>query len=267
MTKCRSCGTDNPEDSKFCTGCGAGLTPPPAPGGGTCAGCGAGLASDSSFCVECGRPVAAAGNAAPAHCTGCGAKLDPGSAFCTGCGAPVGQAAGGTTAGAPAGDMEAALAAYWSGLEGRLAQAGFEKLGLAAGLDADRIWKRQRFDLAKAGKVTTLCAVKWVPGPLTVGAVQVYSQTVFNFGSTQKALLARSSFQPLVVYPVLVAPAFPPEVQAFLDSHWPKRLQAYEYPVVAALGTREIACHRSTPVWGLAFHAGIKREAETLFQP
>ena len=267
MIKCRSCGTDNPEDSKFCTGCGAGMASPAPAGGAPCAGCGAAIPDDSRFCVACGRPVAAASVATLAHCTGCGAKLEPGSAFCTGCGAPAGGAGAGTAVGAPPGDMDAALAAYWNELEGRLTQAGFEKLGPVAGLDADRVYKRQRFDLAKAGKVTTLCAVKWVPGPLTAGAVQVYSQTVFNFGSTQKGFLARSSFQPLVVYPVLVSPACPPEVQAFLDSHWPKRLQAYEFPVAVSLGTRELACHRSTPVWGLAFHAGIKREAETLFQP
>lgn len=84
--------------------------------------------------------------------------------------------------------------------------------------------------------MTTHCAVKWVPGTLTADAVRLYSKTVFNFGSSQKAFLARSSFQPLVVYPVTVSPACPPDVQAFLNSHWPKRLRAYEFPAVAAGG-------------------------------
>jgi len=70
-----------------------------------------------------------------------------------------------------------------------------------------------------------------------------------------------------VVYPVILSPACPPEAQAFLSSHWPKRFQAYEFPVVLALATKELFCHRSTPVWGLAFHAGFVREAETLFRP
>lgn len=269
MVKCQSCGTDNPEDSKFCTGCGATLVPPAPDGGALCAGCGAAIPADSSFCVSCGRPVGAPAEPTPSHCTGCGAKLEPGSGFCTACGVPVATAAtpaGGVPPGA-AGDMEAALAAYWAGLEKHFAQYGFEAVGQMAGLDADRVFKRQRFDLAKAGKVTTLCAVKWVPGSLTAEATRLYSQTVFNFGSSQKGLLARSSFQPLVVYPVIVSAACPPEVQAFLNSHWPKRLQAYEFPVVVALGSRELFCHRSTPVWGMAFHAGIKREAEALFQP
>lgn len=270
MIKCQSCGLDNPEDSKFCTGCGANLTPPAPAGEATCAGCGAAIPTDSKFCVSCGQPVGPSGSPTPAHCTNCGGKLDPDSKFCATCGASVGapplpgEAA---FSSAPTGDLESELAAYWAALDNRLAQHGFERLGQVAGLDADRVFKRQRFDLAKAGKVTTLCAVKWVPGTLTSDAVRLYSQTVFNFGSSQKEFLARSSFQPLVVYPVLVSPVCPPDVQAFLNSHWPKRLQAYEFPAVAALSSKELFCHRSTPVWGLAFHAGIKREAESLFQP
>jgi len=163
--------------------------------------------------------------------------------------------------------MDAALAAYRALLDSRLASSGFEIIGQATGLDADRLLRRQRFDLAKGGKVTTLCAVKWFPGTLTSESVRGYSQTVFNFGNSQKKLLARSTFQPLVIYPVLVTPACPPETQAFLNSYWPKHYQAYEFPVVVALGSKELLCHRSTPLWGMAVHGGLVREAESLFLP
>jgi len=266
MTKCRSCGTDNPEDSKFCTGCGAAVAPPVPAGSPGCAGCGAAVPADSKFCVECGQPVGVPRPAPPAHCTNCGAKLEPGSEFCVGCGVQVAPPPP-PFGSSGAGDTDAALAAYWALLDTRLGPAGFEAVGRGAGLDADRVFKRQRFDLGKAGKVTTLCAIKWIPGAPTAEAVRVFSETVFTFASTQKALLARSSFQPLVVYPVILSPACPPEAQAFLSSHWPKRFQAYEFPVVVALATKELFCHRSTPVWGLAFHAGFVREAETLFRP
>jgi Double zinc ribbon/zinc-ribbon domain len=268
MIKCQSCGADNTGDSRFCTGCGTSLTPPAPAGEMQCAACGAAVAADSKFCVACGQPVGAPAATTPAHCTNCGAKLEPGSRFCTECGTSLAASAT-QEGGAPApgaGDVEAALAAYWAGLEGRLAQNGFEAVGRAAGLDADRLFKRQRFDLAKAGKVTTLCAAKWAPS-VSAESVRLYSQTVFNFASAQKGLLARSSFQPLVVYPVLVMAACPPEIQAFLNSHWPKRLMAYEFPVVVALSSKELFCHRSTPVWGMAFHAGFVREAGLLFQP
>ncbi len=269
MAKCPACATENPEDSAFCTGCGASLAAPAA-GGTVCAGCGAALPPDSSFCTECGRPAAPAA-ATPAHCTNCGAKLDAGSSFCTACGSPVAAAAGtpggqlGTAP--PAGDMNAALTAYWSLLEGRLVQAGFDRFGPVAGLDAERAFRRQRFDLVLGGKVTTLCAVKWIAETPTAVGIQQYSHAIFNFADTQKGLLGRGALQPLVVYPVVVTAACPPDVQAFLNSHWPKRLRSYEYPAVAALSSRELFCHRSTPVWGLAFHGSIKREAEAIFQP
>jgi DNA-directed RNA polymerase subunit RPC12/RpoP len=261
MIKCPSCGIDNPEDSKFCTGCGATLTPPAATGGAACPGCGATIPADSKFCVSCGRPVAAEAPAAAPSCTSCGAKLEPGSQFCTACGTSL---SGG---GVVSADGDAALGAYWAGLAARLAQAGFEAFGQAPSLKAERVFLRKHFDLAKAGKVTTFCAVKWFPGPLSAGDVRSYSQTVFDFANTQKGLLARSAFQPLVVYPVLVSPTCPAEAQGFLSSHWPKRLQAYEFPVVVALDSKEMFCHRSTPVWGMAFHAGFVREAGSLFQP
>jgi hypothetical protein len=237
MAKCPACSTENPDDSAFCTGCGANLAAPAA---------------------------------TPAHCTNCGAKFETGSGFCTECGNPVGGTAGAPGSpglAVPPGDMSAALTAYWSLVEGRLAQAGFEKFGPVAGLDADRAFKRHRFDLVLGGKVTTLCVVKWAAENPTAVGVQQFSHTVFNFADTQKGLLGRGALQPLVVYPVLVSPTCPPDVQAFLNSHWPKRLRSYEFPAVAALASRELFCHRSTPVWGLAFHGSIKREAEALFQP
>ncbi len=238
-----------------------------------CPACSAENPDDSAFCTECGKPVsaamAAAGAPTPAHCTNCGAKLEAGSAFCTDCGSPVTAAGtpGGPVSVAPPGDVNAALAAYWSLIEGRLAQGGYERFGPVAGLDADRAFKRQRFDLVLGGKVTTLCTLKWVPDNPTAVGVQQYSHTIFNFADTQKGLLGRGALQPLVVYPVIVSSACPPDVQAFLNSHWPKRLRSYEFPAVAALASRELFCHRSTPVWGLAFHGSIKREAEALFQP
>jgi len=269
MITCPACGIENPDDSQFCTGCGAKLAPPPPAGEAQCTGCGAAIPSDSKFCVACGKAVGPADSPTPAHCTSCGARLEPGSRFCTGCGAAAagGPAVPGGTLPLGAGNETVALAAYWALLDSRLAQSGFEPVGQLAGLAADRVFKRQRFDLAKAGKVTTLCAAKWFPAALTAESVRSYSQTVFNFASTQKGILARSAFQPLVVYPVVVSAACPPDVQAFLNSHWPKRLMAYEFPVVAALGSKELFCHRSTPVWGMAFHAGFVREAGTLFQP
>jgi class 3 adenylate cyclase/tetratricopeptide (TPR) repeat protein len=56
--QCSSCRSDNPEGSRFCLQCGAGL-------GTTCPGCGADLPGGARFCNQCGAPIGAA-SAAPA---------------------------------------------------------------------------------------------------------------------------------------------------------------------------------------------------------
>jgi predicted nucleic acid-binding Zn ribbon protein len=265
MLKCTACGTDNPEASKFCTGCGAALGRAVPAGIVTCAACGAAVPADAQFCVACGQPVAVPAAAGPTHCTACGAASEPGSVFCTRCG----QSLAGTSpasvppASAPPGDV----AGYLALLDTRLVQAAFENLGQMAGLDADRVYRRQRFQLAMLSKVANLCAVKWFPAPLSIESVRGYSQAVFNFAQNQKGLLDHNALQPLAVYPVIVATVCPPDVQAFLNEHWPKRFQAYEFPVVVALGAKAIYYHRSTPVWGMASHLGFAREVESLFLP
>jgi hypothetical protein len=45
--RCAKCARDNPEDAKFCVGCGN-------PFGGRCAKCGAENPADASFCKQCG---------------------------------------------------------------------------------------------------------------------------------------------------------------------------------------------------------------------
>src|SRR6516164_7454586 len=61
--RCPSCNRDNPNDAKFCVGCGS-------PFAGRCAKCGAENPSDASFCKQCGtrlvaEPVASAAVVVP----------------------------------------------------------------------------------------------------------------------------------------------------------------------------------------------------------
>src|SRR5512139_2293603 len=72
MVKCPSCAIENPEDNKFCTGCGKTLAPPQPPVTGAaeaparfCNECGAKIPADSSFCTSCGQAFGAASAATP----------------------------------------------------------------------------------------------------------------------------------------------------------------------------------------------------------
>ncbi len=64
-----------------------------------CVGCGIPLPDDTSFCSECGAaqtaPAPQAADAAPAvtHCPQCGAAAEPGAKFCASCGQSIAAAA------------------------------------------------------------------------------------------------------------------------------------------------------------------------------
>ncbi len=54
--QCTACGRENPDDARFCAGCGTRLAREV-----TCAHCGKENPSDASFCVECGSEISATG--------------------------------------------------------------------------------------------------------------------------------------------------------------------------------------------------------------
>jgi len=72
---CPKCGQAVPQGSKFCSGCGADMTPQ----GAKCPKCGAAVAAGAKFCGECGTPMSAV-------CKKCGKDLNPGAKFCPECG-------------------------------------------------------------------------------------------------------------------------------------------------------------------------------------
>ena len=235
MVKCSACGLENPDDGKFCTNCGKPME----------------------------QPHAAAAAAGVAFCTNCGARLPADSKFCTGCGTHTGK-------GAAPNDPDTSVPPPVNGgflaiLDERLGQNGFERMEVPAVLSLDRWMRRKRFELAKAGTITTFCGIKLLNQAATAAAVKSFSQSVFGLALSNKGFFARNAFQQLLVYPVMIAPAYDADVETFLNSYWNRHLMAYEYPVVVSTSTRQITMHRSTPVWGAAFHGSFRREAESLF--
>jgi hypothetical protein len=241
MIKCASCAFENPDDGKFCTGCGQALVRPPAVPDGP-----------AKFCTECG------------------AKIPADSKFCTACGKGFEPAGSGPTAPVPpvqvpGGGGTAFAADYLAGLDARLAAGGFEKIEPPAVLGLDRFLRRKKFELAQIGMVTAVCGVKVLSEPATAAYVKDYSRAVFEFANAKKGFFVRNAMQQLLVYPVLIAPAADAGVAEFLGSHWPKHWMGFEFTVVASLGTRELLMHRSTPVWQALSHSGFKKQAESLF--
>jgi hypothetical protein len=250
MIACPSCAFENPDDGKFCTGCGAKLTPPPPPPAAPEAAAGPG--GPSRFCNECGARVPADSR----FCTACGRSTEP---ISPGAGQEAG--AGGRAGGA----ASASAAAYLVALDERLAAAGYEKIDAPAVLGLDRFLRRKKFELMQIGMVTAVCGVKVLDGPATPPYVKDYSKAVFDAAVGKKGFLARNAVQQLLVYPVLVVPSAEAGVAEFLSSHWPKHWMAFEFPVVVAIGTGELLLHRGTPVWQALSHGGFRKQAESLF--
>jgi len=223
------------------------------------------LPADAKFCVGCGRPVV--GQAAPVidQCRACGAKLEPGSQFCTSCGAPATSPAEGQPV--PIATQDADTTAYLALLDQRMAQAGFLAAGAMTGLEANRIYTRQRYELKLLNKVTTFCAIKWMPGLVTADSIRLYSEALLRQAQAQRSTFSRITVQALFTYPVIVTNACSPDVCAYLEAYWPKHYMAFEFPVVVLPREKLLHCHRSTPLWGFAFHGGMLREAESLFTP
>lgn len=86
MKKCRYCGSQNDDDSLFCSECGKKMHQ-----GRVCPYCGSGISDDDVFCANCGKKVKEllspdALVASQRKCHNCGMLLDQDDVFCPNCG-------------------------------------------------------------------------------------------------------------------------------------------------------------------------------------
>jgi len=84
---CSQCGTENTDETKFCTNCGVKLVVPPA----ICPQCGAEVNPGVHFCGQCGQDVTQpiTEEATITTCPKCGAEVSPGISFCGQCGQDI----------------------------------------------------------------------------------------------------------------------------------------------------------------------------------
>ncbi len=84
---CSQCGTENTDETKFCTNCGVKLVVPPT----TCPQCGAEVNPGVHFCGQCGQDMTQpiTEEATITTCPKCGAEVSPGISFCGQCGQDI----------------------------------------------------------------------------------------------------------------------------------------------------------------------------------
>ncbi len=103
--------------------------------------------------------------------------------------------------------------------------------------------------------------------PAKATHLKAYSASIFDYALRNKGYFARNAFQPLVVYPVIVAPGCEADARQFIESYWPKHWMAFEYPVVIDPASKALFIHRSKPLWRFLDHESIRKDAEALFNP
>lgn len=92
MKKCPYCGSQNDNDSIFCTECGNEISQ-----GKVCPNCGASLSEKDSFCQNCGKRLdehdeqsQSTSSSSQRKCPNCGTMLDQEDVFCPNCGKKTG---------------------------------------------------------------------------------------------------------------------------------------------------------------------------------
>jgi hypothetical protein len=264
MELCQACGTENPAASKFCIGCGKPLIAQPGEQTNLCPACGKEIVSGAKFCVGCGASLPdSCGLPKPALCPSCGAEtIENTNRFCTRCGAPLAQGQALPDNGALHHDRVDACRAT---LEQNLSQAGFDRLATPSLLNLAGCYRRSKFELFQVGVVTSFCGISCFDHAVSAAELKSLCSGLFDYAVRNKGYLARNAFQPLVVYPVTIATACHDDVQAFLNSYWPKHWMAYEFPVVINAATKQVACNQGRPLWGLLNFDSIKKDALRLF--
>jgi len=82
-----------------------------------------------------------------------------------------------------------------------------------------------------------------------------------------KVALPRGLGSALLVYPVFAVQQAGPELLALIGGKAPKHWAAFEFPVVAELGSGRVLRQEKAPVWGGAYFKRMGREADELLIP
>ena len=143
----------------------------------------------------------------------------------------------------------------------------FEELNVFSETDCDMVFKRNKFQASKFGKVDTYCCIKFIKGNATGDELKVYSQKMFTLANKHRTGTPLGFGASLVVYPLLITDNITLELSQFIKIYCPKHFAAAEFPSVLDLSTGIVYYYEYTPLWGYAYYNGYRRESYALFSP
>jgi hypothetical protein len=166
MAKCPNCGVENPDDSRFCIGCGNAIA-----AGKDASGSNVQVAAPRYPRIEILRwmrgRIPVQGMTVKQICTSCGVENEPGGKFCTGCGKDLQGPSSEETAAAPQGAIGPPFQRFLGAIDDKMKAASFDKIDVPPLLNLDRSFRRQKLELSKIGHVTTFCGIKCLNEPAT----------------------------------------------------------------------------------------------------
>ena len=133
-------------------------------------------------------------------------------------------------------------------------------------LQVDRFFRRRKFSIIRFSIVDTFCVVKYIPKDLTTEFLKSFGRQIFKFSLKNKIWIPRGFGGWTVAYPLLVTDTISDDVRLFIRKYNPKRLASVEFPVVVELSSKSVFYYTRTPLWGLFYFYGLRKEVKRLFR-
>ena len=157
---------------------------------------------------------------------------------------------------------------YLLKLSSRMKRSGFSEFDRhLQGFQVDLSFHRREFVLAKFSVVDTFVMVTRALEGCTPTLFETFSQHVFQFALDHKSEWPRGLGGCAVSYPVLVVDASMEDIRLFVEAYCPKHWSSFEFPVLVDLSSQSVYHYTATPVLGLLYYQGFRKETRELFWP
>lgn len=163
--------------------------------------------------------------------------------------------------------MSEYLPQYLSTLDQWMQYFGFSAVTIENNLQVEKIYKRSKFETSKFGTVDTYCFVKSTIENATGEMLGSYSSQAFELAARHRTGRPLGMGAMLIVYPLLITKNITQELYTYLKNYCPKHMAAAEFPSVLDTATEYLYYYELTPVWGLAYYNGYRKETYSLYSP
>lgn len=130
----------------------------------------------------------------------------------------------------------------------------------------DLVFHKSENQLSKFGKVDSYIFIKHFSAVDANTLVQ-YSTKMYGHASKHRAGMPLGFGAMLVVFPLIITDKISNEAYNAVMQYCPKHFAAAEFPSIFDLSTEYLYYYDKTPVWGMAYYDGYRRDTYKYFSP